>query len=181
MEKIIKIKSIGRVLFKKSNKAKNINISIESNKSIRVSVPKFLTYKYAEYIVYTKIDWIKKSIEKLSQKTQINRNNISFNKEKAKLFLLKRTYHLAKNNNFSINKILIKNQKTRWGSCSQNNNINLNIQLYRLPKELIDYVIFHELVHIYVKNHSKEFWDLLGKFVPNVRAVDKKLKEYVII
>ena len=76
-------------------------ISIESNKSIRVSVPKFLTYKYAEYIVYTKIDWIKKSIEKLSQKTQINRNNISFNKEKAKLFLLKRTYHLAKNKNFN--------------------------------------------------------------------------------
>ena len=88
---------------------------------------------------------------------------------------------MSKKNNFPINRVFIKNQKTRWGSCSSKNNINLNIQLYRLPNELVDYVIFHELVHIYVKNHSLEFWKMLIKYVPDARFLDKELKEYLIL
>ncbi len=181
MQKIINIKNVGPVLFQKSNRAKKINISIKSNKSVRVAVPRYVTYHYAEKIVKSKIDWIQKNLEKISKKIKLQKNNLPINKEHAKIFLKNRINFLSKQNNFPINRVFIKNQKTRWGSCSSKNNINLNIQLYRLPNELIDYVIFHELVHIYVKNHSLEFWKMLIRYVPNARSLDKDLKGYLIL
>jgi predicted metal-dependent hydrolase len=72
----------------------------------------------------------------------------------------------------------VKNQKTRWGSCSEKNNINLNVNLVLLPDELIDYAILHELVHTRVKNHSKRFWAELDKLVGDAKKNDKKLKNH---
>jgi hypothetical protein len=72
----------------------------------------------------------------------------------------------------------VKNQKTRWGSCSEKNNINLNANLVLLPDELIDYAILHELVHTRVKKHSKRFWDELDKLVGNAKKLDQKLKKH---
>lgn len=96
----------------------------------------------------------------------------------AKSYLPKRVDELAKTHNFNYQKLAIKNTKTRWGSCSFKNNINLSLQLMRLREELIDYVILHELVHTKVKNHSKEFWMTLDKYCPNSRKFDKELKNY---
>ena len=87
MQKIINIKNVGPVLFQKSNRAKKINISIKSNKSVRVAVPRYVTYHYAEKIVKSKIDWIQKNLEKISQKIKLQRNNLPINKEPAKIFL----------------------------------------------------------------------------------------------
>ena len=180
MKKIININGIGPIFFQKSIRAKKINISIKSDKEIRVSVPGNLSFSYAEEAVYSKLDWIKNNLQKISKKL-IQQNNKPINIEEAKVFLINRISHLAKQNNFTINKIFIKNQKTRWGSCSSLNNINLNIQLFRLPLELIDYVLFHELVHTLVKNHSVNFWKLLIFYLPNAKQLDKKLKEYLIL
>ena len=181
MKKNINIENIGPVLFQKSKRAKKINISIKSNKTVRVAVPLYLTYQYAEEIVYSKIEWIQNNLEKISKKINLQRNNVPMNKEDSKKLLIDRTNYLAKQNNFPINRVFIKNQKTRWGSCSSKNNINLNIQLCRLPDELIDYVIFHELVHSYIKNHSVVFWNMLIEYVPNARQLDEKLKEFMIL
>jgi len=79
---------------------------------------------------------------------------------------------------FEYNKVTIKNLKSRWGSCSAKNNINLNIHLMKLPDELIDYVILHELAHTIHKNHSKRFWNALEKVLPNCKKLDKSLKQY---
>ena len=68
--------------------------------------------------------------------------------------------------------------KTRWGSCSFKNNINLSLHLMRLREELIDYVILHELVHTKVKNHSREFWTTLDIYCPKSKSLDKELKKY---
>ena len=65
--------------------------------------------------------------------------------------------------------------KSRWGSCSYNNNISLNLWMMFLPKNLKDYIILHELVHIKIKNHSKEFWIELGKICENPRLFNKRL------
>ncbi len=96
----------------------------------------------------------------------------------AKSYLPKRLYKLAKIHNFSYQKLAIKNTKTRWGSCSFKNNINLSLHLMRLREELIDYVILHELVHTKVKNHSREFWSTLERYCPNAKKFDKELKNY---
>ena len=93
-------------------------------------------------------------------------------------FLIERLNELCKRNGFKYNRVFVKNQKTRWGSCSDKNNINLNINLMRLPDELIDYVILHELVHTRIKNHSHRFWEEMNKVVEDPKNLDKKLRQY---
>lgn len=100
-------------------------------------------------------------------------------RNEAKKHLPKRTVELAEYHNFKIRNIAIKNVKTRWGSCSANNNINLSLHLMRLPKHLSDYIILHELCHTVHKNHGKEFWKLLD-FVSGFKSdfYKKELKKY---
>lgn len=96
----------------------------------------------------------------------------------AKYYLPCRVNDLASKYNFHFSRLSIKNAKTRWGSCSSQNNINLNLQLMRLPDCLIDYVILHELVHTVEKNHKKSFWNLLERVMPGAIQFDKELNKY---
>ena len=79
---------------------------------------------------------------------------------------------------FTYNRVFIRNQKTRWGSCSNKNNINLNIKVSRLPEELMDYVILHELVHTQIKDHSNNFWAAMNRLVGNGEGMASRLREY---
>ena len=99
-------------------------------------------------------------------------------REEAKKRLIKQVAELAKEHGFSYNHVFIRNQRTRWGSCSAKNNINLNIKLASLPHDLADYVILHELVHTRIKNHSKTFWEALGRLMKDAKAADRRLKAY---
>jgi predicted metal-dependent hydrolase len=96
----------------------------------------------------------------------------------AKNYIPKRVAELAEIHNFKYNSVKIRNSKTRWGSCSYNNNINLSIHLIRLPDFFLDYVILHELVHTIHKNHSLKFWVLFDKLVEGAKEKSKYLKKY---
>jgi predicted metal-dependent hydrolase len=96
----------------------------------------------------------------------------------AKEILVKRTYKLASENNFPITSVKIKNMHTRWGSCSKQNIINLNLHLLRLPEYLQDYIILHELVHTIHKNHKNEFWNRLNQLTGDAKKLSKDLKKY---
>jgi len=96
----------------------------------------------------------------------------------AKIYLPKRMKELSEKHGFKFQNISIKNTKTRWGSCSSTNNINLNLHLMRVPEHLIDYVLLHELVHTVVKNHSEKFWLMLEQSYPNARKADKEMNNY---
>ncbi len=117
-------------------------------------------------------------------KSPIIQENIRYGIEEAmrmyaKNYLPKRLHQLAEIHGFSYRKVFIKNLKSRWGSCSNVNNINLNLHLMRLPDNLIDSVILHELCHTVEKNHGPRFWALLDK-VTNGKAkvLDKEMKHY---
>lgn len=96
----------------------------------------------------------------------------------AKIYLPKRLKELADKHGFRFQDVSIKNTKTRWGSCSSANNINLNLHLMRVPEHLIDYVLIHELAHTVVKNHGEKFWLLLEHCYPNSRKADKDMNNY---
>ncbi len=97
----------------------------------------------------------------------------------AKSFLPGRLAWLAQQHNIQYNNVVIKNLKSRWGSCSGRNNINLNLHLMRLPDELIDYVLLHELCHVHEKNHGPHFWARLDIMCNgSARQLDKKMKDY---
>jgi predicted metal-dependent hydrolase len=99
-------------------------------------------------------------------------------RKEAKAILPGRIDELAKRNGFQYRSLNIKNMKTRWGSCTGHNGINLNLHLVRLPEHLSDYIILHELVHTIHKNHSKFFWESLEKYCKDSKAKARELKNF---
>ncbi|MGM0498287.1 MAG: M48 family metallopeptidase [Bacteroidota bacterium] len=97
----------------------------------------------------------------------------------AKIYLPRRLHEFALKYKFNYNKVFVKNLKTLWGSCSHQNNINLNIHLMRLPRHLIDYIILHELTHTIIKNHSTSFQNLLNSIIDgNIEEMKHELHKY---
>jgi len=174
--KYVNYPAIGNVLFEKSKKARRVIISFKSPSNIRVAVPKLITLRKAESFVSQKLDWIKKQQTKYSKKVNATEftNTVS---SAEKLKLINRVELLANKYGFTYGKVTLRKMKTRWGSCTQYNNISLNVGLIALTNELKDYVILHELVHTKIKNHSKEFWDELGSIIHNPKSFNKKLKQ----
>ena len=169
-------------MFERSKRAKRVSISVKPFKGVRVAVPYGLSFKKAEQFAQTKADWIKTHLEKMKRyerQGHFNSNPADFiDRAKAKTLLTRRLQQLAKHYGFSYNRAFIRNQRTRWGSCSSKNNISLNIKLVTLPDELIDYVILHELVHTHKKDHSKAFWAEMDKLVGNGKKMASRLKSY---
>src|SRR3989344_7591097 len=81
---------------------------------------------------------------------------------------------------FKINRVAIKNTKSRWGSCSKKCNLNFNYRLVLLPERLADYVIVHELCHLGEFNHSKNFWKLVAMGMQDYLSVKKQFKKIVL-
>ncbi len=99
-------------------------------------------------------------------------------RREAKKYLPGRIAVLAEKHGFQYTGLRLKNLKSRWGSCSSVNNINLNIHLIRLPDHLVDYVILHELVHTVHKNHGVYFWKSLDLITGNARLLANEMKKY---
>lgn len=79
--------------------------------------------------------------------------------------------------NYKWNKVVIRNQKTRWGSCSRKGNLNFNYKIALLPQKYSDYIIVHELCHLGEFNHSPKFWDLVSQTVPDYREIRRNLRK----
>ena len=98
-------------------------------------------------------------------------------RQEAKSILPLRTGELASKYGFRYDKVRVKNMKTRWGSCSFRNTINLNLHLVRLPEHLCNYIILHELVHTVHKNHGKGFWAMMFELNSECRGISGELKK----
>ena len=99
-------------------------------------------------------------------------------REDARKILNQKLAELATEHDFEYGKVSIRKQKTRWGSCSSQNNISLNQSLLHLPDDLIEYVLLHELTHTRVKDHSPSFWDKLETVCPDAKEKRRLLKTY---
>lgn len=101
-------------------------------------------------------------------------------RQEARVYLPERLKELAAIHGMHYENMYVKHVKSRWGSCSHTNNINLNVHLMRLPDRLIDYVLLHELAHTVEKNHGPGFWHLLEKICPGAGKLNKELKRYKV-
>jgi predicted metal-dependent hydrolase len=178
----IQVEGIGAVLLEHSRRARRIVISVRTGRGVRVAVPRRTSFKSALEFVRAKKSWVIKHVARVKEyekhKQAFNEVFQSIDKAEAYKKITTRLTELAKQHSFTYNKVSIRNQRTRWGSCSAKGNISLNIKLVALPPELFDYVILHELVHTRVHNHSRRFWHELDKYVENGKAKAKILIEY---
>ncbi len=102
-------------------------------------------------------------------------------RSEAKAYLPGRLRELAERYGFEFNAVRIKHNVSNWGSCSSKKNINLNLNLMRLPERLRDYVMLHELCHLREMNHGPEFKALLESVCPDWKELRRELKEYRLI
>jgi predicted metal-dependent hydrolase len=116
--------------------------------------------------------WIQKQKNRMDTLVPITHIELQELKKIAKISLPERVEELAKKHNFHYISVTCRHQKTRWGSCSFHNRINLNIEVMRLPLRLQDYIIVHELTHTVHKHHQKAFWDHLERVLPGALEMD---------
>jgi predicted metal-dependent hydrolase len=139
----VEIDGVGQVLFERSYKAKNLNISVKPFIGVRVAVPDGLSFRKAEELVHAKKCWIQRQLVRMKQyeeKDEASSASLEdIDRAKVKRKLTRRLRYLAAKYGFAYNRVFIRNQKTRWGSCSGKNNISLNLKVNRLPEDLMDY------------------------------------------
>lgn len=167
-----------------SQRARNCRISFCPEKGLRLILPYFIKNKeevIGDLLKENQV-WIKKRFLKIKlskrQKPRLSEAKKSRLKDLAKERITKRTIELARSHSFEFNKISIRNQKRRWGSCGAQKNLSFNWRLVLLPKGLQDYVIYHELVHLKKRGHQKNFWNELGKLCPLALNYRKDLRKY---
>jgi predicted metal-dependent hydrolase len=179
--KTVHIQGVGEVQLQRSRRAKHIRLSVRPFKGVHVAVPWNVSYQEAVGAARKKADWLAKHLQRVAhieQAADAFNRQAPINRAVARIIIVERLEELARRHGFTYNKVFVRNQKTRWGSCSARNNINLNVNLIRLPAELMDYTILHELVHTRIKDHSPRFWQELAKYIDDPRQVDQQLDRY---
>lgn len=153
-------------------KIKNIYISIKDG-AVIVTAPKLVSEKEIKNLVTKKAAWIYKSLNKSMKKEE--REDL-YTKEEFLLIVQEIAKELINITGIRPNKMRVRTIKYAWGSCSSNKNITINSKLIKYSKDAIRYVILHEFCHIRYMNHSKDFWALVEKYMPNYKEVEKELK-----
>lgn len=170
---------------------KTLAIQINPDLSVTVRAPMYAPQSDIERILRDKEGWIQKHIEKIREQeakrkeTQgesveseyLTNEEIKKLADKALQHIPKRVSYYAKQIDVTYGKITIRNQKTRWGSCSSKGNLNFNCLLMLTPPEVIDYVVVHELCHRKEMNHSGAFWAEVEKVLSGYKEQVKWLKE----
>jgi predicted metal-dependent hydrolase len=176
----IEIPPIGCVHFVQSAKARNLRITIKHDKTIRVTVPRRGSLDQAKAFLLSKTSWVQKQLQKIDRNADLREipDLRDIDLEKAQTELFNRLKYFCEKYNFSCSRVVFRRQKTRWGSCSTKNNINLKINLDTLPQNLQDYVLLHELVHTKHKNHGRGFWTELDRLTGNAKALRKEMRKY---
>lgn len=164
------------------SKRRTISIEIKSDLRVIVRAPLKVKDKDIQKFIDEKSDWIEKHINAVKERQAVQAPKLTFEEidelaDKAIPDISKRLEKYAPIIGVTFGKITIRNQKTRWGSCSSKGNLNFNCLLMLCPEEVRDYVVVHELCHRIEMNHSAEFWAQVEKILPDYKKRRKWLKE----
>jgi len=165
---------------KRYRRSKRVRLSISGERALTVTAPKATPFYFIEKVLQEKEEWILKTLkyfEGLPKPVSLGsgRKLYEKHKEEARQLVSLRLCHWNQFYGLSWGRVSIRDQKTRWGSCSKKGNLNFSYKLALLPEELSDYVIVHELCHLKEFNHSKNFWDLVARVIPDHKERRKAL------
>ena len=158
---------------KVSDRARRLRLSIHLDGRLVVTQPRFFSNRLTESFILAHEDWIIKHLDNFSKRPAPllsaagRRKDYLAKKEQARLLVNGRLTHFNQFYNFKYHKVSIRNQSTRWGSCSRRGNLSFNYRLVDLAPAVSDYIIVHELCHLREFNHSARFWRLVAQTVPD--------------
>ena len=182
MEKIFDDPDAGAVIIRKNVRSRRVTLRVNPRRGVTVTIPYFVPYKTGLEFFIAKKDWVLKvqprQRERIGAEHILSPGEIEESRKVAKEVLPKRLRELAERYSFEYNSVRVKHNSSNWGSCSIKGNINLNLNLVRLPDELRDYVILHELCHLRHPNHGPRFHALLESICPDHLAKQRALRGY---
>ena len=163
---------------------KSIAIQIKPNGTVVLRAPIGVPKREINRILEEKRSWIEEHLQEIAKHRaeqaavpKFSMDEINELANKALKYIPERVKYYAPIVGVNYSRITIRNQKTRWGSCSAKGGLNFNCLLMLTPPEVIDYVVVHELCHRKEMNHSKAFWAEVEKVLPNYKAAKKWLKD----
>lgn len=156
---------IGDVQFCKSTRSSRMSIRVHPDKGVRVMVPYVIPYSVAQMFFQARRQWVIDTMARQNERykdvRKLSEDEAEAMRRQAKEVLPPRLAELAERYGFSYNRVVIKHNVSNWGSCSSKGNINLNLNILRLPKVLQDYILLHELCHLKHQDHGHAFHLLL--------------------
>ncbi len=183
-EKIMKNNNDYTLEILRSNR-KTLSITVTPAASVLVRAPFYMPEAKIHSFLTEKAGWIQKQLDKAraALKEQESLSPISMDEirhlaEQALQYIPPRVNYFARLAGIEYGRITIRNQTSRWGSCSARGNLNFNCLLMLAPPDVIDYVIVHELCHRIEMNHSPRFWQEVGKILPDYKTQQKWLNEH---
>ena len=179
LEEIVFIDDIKLKVKYSFKRIKNLYIRIEPENNVLVSIPYRMTEHEARKFFNDKKDWIIKAYKKLKKKERVKeeiRKDKKYIEEEFNQIVFDNVDELSNSMNLYPKKVVIKKLKYAWGSCSNKRNISINSDLIYYEKDIIRYVIIHELAHLKYMNHSDKFWNLVEIFDKDYKEHRKILK-----
>lgn len=166
---------------RRSNR-KTVAIQITQDRRVILRGPLFMTDQDAERILSEKSDYIEKHLAELMAQAENEQPKLSMEEinrlaDNALKAIPPRLAYFASIVGVTYGKVTVRNQVSRWGSCSAKGNLNFNCLLMLCPPEILDYVIVHELCHRKHMNHSKDFWAEVEWAMPDYKEREKWLKD----
>ncbi len=157
---------------RRSLRSSRLRLVISADGALSVSAPFFVTIGFIERFLRDRADWIEAKLRLFESRPKRlmqrgGRREYLKYKETARSLAILRLEYWNQFYRFSYGRISIRNQKTRWGSCSKRSNLSFNYRIALLPPELADYVILHELCHLKAFDHSDRFWKLMAQAMPD--------------
>lgn len=166
---------------KKNRRARQVRILIHKNGRVTVSAPRFISKKFIIKFLIEKQKWMLDALAKCrpEERQKIIDASLDFkNKKRGAAQLVRRSLkHFCEEYKLYPKKIFIRNQSTRWGSCSTRGNLSFNFRIIYLPENLLNYLIVHELCHLKEMNHSHRFWSLVAQAIPDYKKRKAALRE----
>ena len=180
----------GPVTLRRRAGSQYIRLRVTPHGGIVVTLPYLASWQAGLAFFESKRAWIRQTLERQAKKQsqyaatdppEVTPAYIAALRAEAKRTLPPRLAELAAQHGFLYNKVFIKHNRSNWGSCSTRGNINLNLNIVRLPQHLQDYILLHELVHLKEMNHSPRFHALLEEVCPGHRACQKEMRAWRLI
>lgn len=164
---------------------KTLAIEIKPDATVLVRAPYSMKEEEIHKFIQEKESWITEHLKKVKERQKaseeiqkLTMDEVRHLADLALKIIPQKVKHYAKIINVSYGNITIRNQKTRWGSCSGKGNLNFNCLLMLAPDEVINYVIIHELCHLIEMNHSEAFWRQVEQVMPDYKVQRQWLKEH---